>query len=610
MPDSFLKKPKDFYEKSEIFEKKFHLLKDSNLVSNDQIKEIEKFFKKKNKIKKELECLEKDLIPLNVAIVGEFSSGKSSIVNSILEDEIVPTGDEPMTSVVSIFKYGDEKYIEAEVDNEKRILTKDEFLLIKHGTEKEANEKLKIDVDKIEKLVFYYPNPLLNKIHIIDTPGFSTANKEGDDEKTMRTIEKDADILFWTIDINQGTINETSLKRIQNIRKDKPNLPIFIIVNKVDSKGKPSSEKVVNILNEIKNKSKVDKVYPYSATQILKAQKEGSSTETVLKKIEQMINKNSFPILLDKKQQKKIRRIEEKIEITYSDEDGLKNIETIQLKNFSEWIKMKKDLLNELMEIRDKSKNYEHFSLSSEIEELFNFSENLLKNIEKKLSIDLDNLKNTEENIKKKQKKNQTKLEEILKKLEREIFHLYKEIIKEKNSNLAQFQERKKKLFPQLLKNAMGKFRKKKAEINSESQKKNTDLFKLSENVWNQTILPELVNILNEDMKGFKKEIEDIAYFIEEDNKNFLNELKESYYLFINLILTFVDEVYKRGVSFKDKNDLDKMINKEYYLHTYLKNSLEKYFEAKYSLTLEWINQKKEEIKNIKEKIGEKNGHL
>ena len=48
---------------------------------------------------------------LKVAVVGSFSCGKSSFINSILEDEVAPVEIKPMTHGVTSFIYGEtEKY--------------------------------------------------------------------------------------------------------------------------------------------------------------------------------------------------------------------------------------------------------------------------------------------------------------------------------------------------------------------------------------------------------------------------------------------------------------------------------------------------------------------
>lgn len=43
---------------------------------------------------------------LDVAVLGQFKAGKSSFLNSLLQQKILPTGDLPVTSVITRIHYG------------------------------------------------------------------------------------------------------------------------------------------------------------------------------------------------------------------------------------------------------------------------------------------------------------------------------------------------------------------------------------------------------------------------------------------------------------------------------------------------------------------------
>ena len=46
--------------------------------------------------------------PMEIAIVGQFSSGKSTFLNALLSKDVLPTGITPVTSKVNFLNYGDE----------------------------------------------------------------------------------------------------------------------------------------------------------------------------------------------------------------------------------------------------------------------------------------------------------------------------------------------------------------------------------------------------------------------------------------------------------------------------------------------------------------------
>lgn len=52
--------------------------------------------------------------PMEVAVLGGFSVGKSSLINALLNREVLPTGVQPVTACVTILKYSSEEWAEVE----------------------------------------------------------------------------------------------------------------------------------------------------------------------------------------------------------------------------------------------------------------------------------------------------------------------------------------------------------------------------------------------------------------------------------------------------------------------------------------------------------------
>ncbi|HIP46012.1 MAG TPA: hypothetical protein EYG95_00455 [Campylobacterales bacterium] len=50
--------------------------------------------------------------PLKLAILGEFSAGKSTFINRLIGMDIFPTGVMPITSTVTVLEYGEEEKVE------------------------------------------------------------------------------------------------------------------------------------------------------------------------------------------------------------------------------------------------------------------------------------------------------------------------------------------------------------------------------------------------------------------------------------------------------------------------------------------------------------------
>lgn len=175
-----------------------------------------------------------------IAFIGEFSAGKTSIVNRILSQDDpncpkLPVSSKATTAIATYISYG-AAFMSQFTDpngNLKQI-------------EKSMFEKVNKDIlsrvnvsSIIRHFVMKYNNPHLKGLSILDTPGFSSSD-EDDKNRTLDVINE-ADALFWVMDANSGDINRTSLKIISENLND---LPLYVIINKADTKSPGELDKL------------------------------------------------------------------------------------------------------------------------------------------------------------------------------------------------------------------------------------------------------------------------------------------------------------------------------------------------------------------------------
>jgi len=115
----------------------------------------------------EIKILKSEFIP-KIVLIGEFSAGKSSIINNMLSMDILPKGWQPETKYITQIKYSNENYIL--VEGEKISLSTKNL------------KNLKTTSTKIE---IYMNNPILKKVNFIDTPGTNDPNTYNDDIKKI-----------------------------------------------------------------------------------------------------------------------------------------------------------------------------------------------------------------------------------------------------------------------------------------------------------------------------------------------------------------------------------------------------------------------------------------
>lgn len=168
-----------------------------------------------------------------IAFVGEFSAGKTSIVNRILSQDppnipLLPVSAKATTAIPTYISGGPSTlYQFVSPDNLQKVISEETFKKIS----KEVLDQVKGVSSLIQYFVMKYKNPNLERISILDTPGFNSNDKE-DAERTIGVINE-CDALFWVFDVNAGTVNRSSISLIkENLKK-----PLYVIINKVDTKA-------------------------------------------------------------------------------------------------------------------------------------------------------------------------------------------------------------------------------------------------------------------------------------------------------------------------------------------------------------------------------------
>ena len=179
-----------------------------------------------------------------IAFVGEFSAGKTSIVNRILSQDDpniprLPVSTKATTAIPTYIAGGNAvSYSFISGDGQRKVIWEDTFKKVS----KEILDQVKGVSSLIKYFVMTYHNKNLNGISILDTPGFSSNDNE-DRERTIDVINE-CDALFWVFDVNAGTINRSSISVI----KEKLNKPLYIVINKVDTKPESEIRKVEQLI--------------------------------------------------------------------------------------------------------------------------------------------------------------------------------------------------------------------------------------------------------------------------------------------------------------------------------------------------------------------------
>lgn len=104
-----------------------------------------------------------------VAILGLFKRGKSTIINALLNQQVLPSDVIPVTSIITLIAHSDHTSAEIYFSNGD-ILTEDISIIEDYISEENNPENEKgIDFVKI-----FHPASILKNMLIVDTPGMGS----------------------------------------------------------------------------------------------------------------------------------------------------------------------------------------------------------------------------------------------------------------------------------------------------------------------------------------------------------------------------------------------------------------------------------------------------
>lgn len=204
---------------------------------------------------------------INVAILGQFKRGKSSVINSLLEGFILPTSVLPLTNIPTYIKHCSEDKVEVyfEKKTPPDLFRCRNFPEIREILSRYVSEDMNPENHlNVEKVILYSKSDLLkNGLVLIDTPGIGSTNLHNT-SSTLDFIPRcDAGIFVFSAD---PPITEVELKFLSDTKEKISK--IFFVLNKIDLFDSENIHKIIEFYKKIlaeKSGFNNPEIYPLSS---------------------------------------------------------------------------------------------------------------------------------------------------------------------------------------------------------------------------------------------------------------------------------------------------------------------------------------------------------
>ena len=155
-----------------------------------------------------------------LSFVGHFSAGKSTLINLLLEQDILPSSPVPTTSNTAIVSVSKEEEIIANLEYQK-------YAKLKTYDDVKIMNRLNIDVESIE---IKFPSNKFNLgFTLQDTPGVDS--NVSTHQSTTEQFLYTSNMIVYTVDYNhvQSALNFQFMKRMNQV-----GIPIIFVINQID----------------------------------------------------------------------------------------------------------------------------------------------------------------------------------------------------------------------------------------------------------------------------------------------------------------------------------------------------------------------------------------
>ncbi len=200
----------------------------------------------------------------NLVILGQFKRGKTTLINSLIGKEILPSSVVPLTSVVTILKFGREIRCTIFLEDGRDVKISIEALS-DYITEK-GNPK---NIRGVRCASIEYPSSFLERgMLLVDTPGVGSTFLHNTETTYEFLDHLDAALFLMSADVPISQVEKELLDTIKGSTQK-----IFFVLNKIDYLNPKEIDEIAAFNKQVLEEMgfTVQEIWPVSAREALKA---------------------------------------------------------------------------------------------------------------------------------------------------------------------------------------------------------------------------------------------------------------------------------------------------------------------------------------------------
>jgi GTPase SAR1 family protein len=235
--------------------------------------------------------------PLTIAIMGEFSSGKSTFVNALLGEEVAPMGVLPTTTTINVFRRGP--------SGGARVHYRDGRIATLRPSE-------------IRHVEIERTGPRMGDAAVVDTPGLNALDTFH--ERVAREFLDQADAVVWVFSATRGgAASEAGM--LSSLREG--GRQVLGILNKIDTLEETEQAELTEYLREQLGKVLID-VVPLCARDALAVRTDGEAgaTDDLFASVESALERHFLRRARDLKRRLTARRLSEGLRLALNSLDN------------------------------------------------------------------------------------------------------------------------------------------------------------------------------------------------------------------------------------------------------------------------------------------------